>query len=53
MKADGVAEMPADYGVESDYEHEHRCAEHEHETETEPEPADGPQRPMAEVVDTG
>jgi hypothetical protein len=37
MKADGVAEMLAGYGVEIDYEHEHRCAEHEHETETEPE----------------
>jgi four helix bundle protein len=44
MKADGVAEMPAGYGVEIDYEHEHRCAEHEHETETEPEPPDAAER---------
>jgi four helix bundle protein len=40
MKVEGVAETPAGYGVESDYEHEHRFAEHEHEAATKPEPPD-------------
>jgi four helix bundle protein len=55
MKADGVAETAAEYGLEidGDYEHEHRFAEHEHEAEMEPEQGGGPERAVAEVFGNG